>query len=101
MSKNIISKKQVKHIAKLAKIKLSKEEIKKYQKELGDIISYFEKLNEVDTKGVEIMGQSTGLKNKIRKDDAKEFLSQENALKNAPKKEGSYFKTLSPLDKDE
>ncbi|MBN2015536.1 Asp-tRNA(Asn)/Glu-tRNA(Gln) amidotransferase subunit GatC [Candidatus Dojkabacteria bacterium] len=97
MSKNTITEKDVLHIASLARIKLSREEVKKFQKQLCDIVSYFNKLNEVDTKGIEPTSQVTGLVNKFRKDEARDFLTQENALKNAPDKTGGYFKTRAAL----
>jgi aspartyl-tRNA(Asn)/glutamyl-tRNA(Gln) amidotransferase subunit C len=94
-----ITEKDVKHIASLARIELSKQEVKKFQKQLGDIVSYFDKLNEVDTKGVEPTSQVTGLTNKLRKDEARGFLTQEHALQNAPDKERGFFKTKAALEK--
>ena len=90
---------QVKHMASLARIKLTRDEIKKFQKQLESIIEYFDKLNEVNTKGVEPTSQVTGLVNKLRKDETRDFLSQDHALQNAPNKGRGYFKTLSPLKK--
>jgi aspartyl-tRNA(Asn)/glutamyl-tRNA(Gln) amidotransferase subunit C len=83
-----ITEKEVRHIAYLARVKLTSAEIKKFQK-----------LKEVDTKGVEPTSQVTGLANKLRKDEIKDFLTQEHALQNAPAKERGYFRTLSPLKK--
>ncbi len=95
--KKTITQKKVKHIANLAKIKLSSEEIEKFQKQLGDIIKYFDKLNEVDTEDVEETSQVTGLTSKMRKDEARDFLSQKKALENAPDEEDGYFRTKSSL----
>lgn len=92
-----ITAKQVKHIANLARIKLNNDEVKKFQKQLADIIKYFDKLNEVDTKGIEPTSQVTGLVNKLRKDEIRNFLTQEHALQNAPDRKKGYFKTLSPF----
>jgi aspartyl-tRNA(Asn)/glutamyl-tRNA(Gln) amidotransferase subunit C len=95
-----ITEQNVKHIASLARIKLSKQEVKKFQKQLGSIIEYFDKLNEVDTKGVEPTSQVTGLVNKLRKDEARDFLTQKHALANAPKKERGFFETKAALTRN-
>lgn len=99
MADKKITRKQVKHIASLAKIELTDEETDKFRKQLGSIIDYFDTLNEVDTKGVEETSQVTGLVNKLRDDIARDFLARENALSNAPDKKDGYFRTRSPLNK--
>lgn len=98
MGKSKITKKDVLHIAKLSNIELTDEEIEKFVKQFGDIVGYFDKLNEVDTKGVVPTSQVTGLVNKLRKDEARDFLTQENALKNAPDKARGFFKTKAALE---
>ena len=98
-SKIKITTEQVKHIASLARIKLSKEEVKKFRKQLESIIEYFDTLQEVDTEHVEETSQVTGLVNRMRKDEARDHLTQEHALQNAPSKEKGYFKTRSALGK--
>ncbi len=92
-----ITKKEIKHIAKLAHIRLEEKEIQKYQKQLKDIINYFDKLSEVDTKGIKPIDQVTGIYNRLRKDEFRMFLNQKDALKNASSKENGFFKTLPPL----
>jgi len=99
MADKRITKKQVKHIASLAKIELTEEEIDKFRKQLGSIINYFDTLSEVDTEGVKQTSQVTGLVNKLRDDIARDFLESENALGNAPDKNDGYFRTRSPLNK--
>ncbi len=93
-----LSEETIKHIASLAKISLEKTEIKKFQKELSSIVDYFNKLNEVNTEGIEPTSQVTGLINKLRDDDIRTHLHQKDALKNAPNCEDGYFKTFSPLN---
>lgn len=63
-----LTKEQVEHIARLARLGLTPEEIEKYQTELSSILDYVEKLNEVDTENVEPTAQVTGLKNVMRED---------------------------------
>jgi aspartyl-tRNA(Asn)/glutamyl-tRNA(Gln) amidotransferase subunit C len=60
---------EVRHIAKLAKLKLSEEEIKKFTTQLSDILGFFEQLQEVDTENVEETSQVTGLENISRIDE--------------------------------
>ena len=89
-----ISKDEVKHIADLARLELSEEEIEKFQKELSSILEYVSQLSKVDTEKVEPTFQTTGLKNVFREDkvEKERELSQEGALKNAPDKKEGYFK---------
>ena len=65
----MISKEQVEHIAKLARIELTEKEEGKFTKELSSILDYFDKLNKVDTEKIEADTQITGLENIIRKDE--------------------------------
>lgn len=64
-----ITKDEVEHIARLARIRLTEEQKEKMTKELGAILTYVEKLKEVDTTGVEPTAQVTGLESVFRKDD--------------------------------
>lgn len=56
-----LTKKEVEHVAKLARLGLSSDEKKKFEKELSDILDFVEKLNEVKTDKVEPTAQVTGL----------------------------------------
>ncbi|MDP3763605.1 MAG: Asp-tRNA(Asn)/Glu-tRNA(Gln) amidotransferase subunit GatC [bacterium] len=64
-----LTKKDVQKIAQLARIRLTEKEEGKMAKDLGAILGYIEKLNSVNTDGVEPMGQVTGLENILRPDD--------------------------------
>lgn len=94
-----ISLDEVKHIAKLAKIKLSTEEIKTFAKQLESIIDYFDQLNEIDTKGVRPTSQVTGITNRLRQDNVGKYLNKDDTLRNAPKKKDNYFVALSAIDR--
>ena len=59
----MLTEEQVRHIAKLARLKLTDEEIKKFANQLTDVLQYVDMLNEVDVEGVEPTSQVTGLKN--------------------------------------
>jgi aspartyl-tRNA(Asn)/glutamyl-tRNA(Gln) amidotransferase subunit C len=79
-----ISLKEVQHIAHLARLELSKEELEKYSRQLSDILSYMDKLNELDTSNIEPTSHVIPLKNVFREDKAQITLSVDEALKNAP-----------------
>ena len=74
----------VSHVAKLANLPLKPGEEKKFEKQLSEILSYVEKLKEVDTKNVEITSQVTGLENVTREDQTSPSLTQEETLSNTP-----------------
>ena len=88
----------VKHVAKLANLPLSKNEEKKFKKQLSEIISYVEKLEEVNTKNLEITSQVTGLENIIREDEISQSITQEEALSNTKKKYNGYFEVDAIFD---
>jgi aspartyl-tRNA(Asn)/glutamyl-tRNA(Gln) amidotransferase subunit C len=60
---------QVRHIAKLARLRIADDEVEKYATELTKILGYIDMLNEVDTSGVEATAQVTGLTNSLRPDE--------------------------------
>lgn len=83
----VISKEEVKHIAKLAKLSLSDEEVEKYAKDLASISEFVNQLNEVDITGVSPTAHVVDKKNVFRKDEMKDSFPREQILKNAPSKE--------------
>jgi len=86
-----ISREDVEHIAKLARLQLTEEEVKRFQIELGKIIEYFDQLKKLDTENVPPMTHAVPLENVLREDQVKESLPHEEALQNAPEKKESYF----------
>ncbi len=86
-----ISDSNVRHIAKLANLALTDEEISRMTKELTAIVGYVEQLNEVDTEGVEPIAQVTGLVNVTRADEPGPMFSPKDALANAPKADAIAF----------
>ena len=87
----------VKDVAKLANLKLTIEEEKKFEGQLGDILSYVEQLQKVDTKDVEETSQVTGLSNVSRDDATLPSLSQEEALSNAKNTHNGFIKVKGIL----
>ncbi len=95
----MLSKEEVEHIAKLARLGLSQEEIGKFQKELSSILDYFEKLKKVDVAKVEPMSHSVKLENVLRKDETIKDPAQEKLVKLAPQSQDGYFKVKSIFKK--
>ncbi|MBO8157215.1 MAG: Asp-tRNA(Asn)/Glu-tRNA(Gln) amidotransferase subunit GatC [Bacillaceae bacterium] len=93
-----ISKEQVKHVAHLARLAFSEEEAEMFTKQLSAIIDYAEQLNELDTENVEPTTHVLDLKNVLRKDEPKRWITQEEALKNAPDKKDGQFRVPSILE---
>lgn len=81
----------VKHVAKLANLPLTDKEIKQFEPQLDETLTYIEQLNEVDTKNIEPTSQVTGLENVLREDEVKPSLSQEEALSNTKAQYNGYF----------
>src|SRR5438552_7864380 len=90
----------VERVATLAKLSFSAEEKVKIQKDLSRIFSYFEKLNEVDTEGVEPLIFLTDEVNSFREDNAFLEITKDEALKNAPQKNSDYFKVPKFLERE-
>lgn len=87
-----LSKKDVLHIAKLSKLKLSEAETEKFADQLSGVIEYVEQLNEVNAKGVEPTSQVTGLENIYREDEIEESSIKHGEIaKNAPDFDGESF----------
>jgi aspartyl-tRNA(Asn)/glutamyl-tRNA(Gln) amidotransferase subunit C len=89
-----LDKQQIQHIANLAKLDLSDEELEKYGGQLSDVLSYIDQLQEVDTNNVEPTAQVTGLVNAWREDEVMEWDEKEidEALKQAPEIEDRQYK---------
>lgn len=94
MKQKKLSRKDIKHIAKLANLPLSESEIKKFQEQLSEVIEYINKLNEVHTENIEPVSQLTELINVFEKDGAqnKRSLTQAEAVKNAKEKKNGFIK---------
>ena len=97
----MLTKEQVQHLAKLSRLELSEAELEKFQGQLFSILSYVEKLRDVNTAGVEPTAQVTGLENVARDDEANEGYSaetKEGVLANVPKKKGEYVQVRAVFE---
>lgn len=87
-----VTKKDVAYIAELARLKFTEPEQERMTDELNMILHYVDKLNEVDTEGVEPLNTIHDQINVLREDVRQPSLSNEEALKNAPDKQDRFFK---------
>ena len=79
------------YVANLARIALSPEQEARLAAQLGDILGYVKKLEELDVTGVEPMAHAVPLANVLRTDEVQPSISQEAALSNAPKQANGLF----------
>lgn len=99
MVKSTISKDEVKHIAKLARLGLSENELEKMQREFAAILDYINLLKEADVSRIEATFHSVPLENVMRDDEAKEESIEviNNMLEQAPVKEKGYIRVKGIL----
>mgnify|MGYP001565005242 CR=1 FL=1 len=87
-----ITKREVGHVAKLARLELSEEEQEVFTKQLNSILTYVEKLNELDTKDIEPTSHVLPIQNIFKEDKIKESLPREKALSNAPDRTEEFYR---------
>lgn len=93
-----IDQETLKKVAHLARLEVDPEKEADMIKDLGAILTWVEKLKEVDTTGVAPLTHMSFEKNMLREDVAKSQLTREEALKNAPRHDGEYFIVPKVLD---
>ncbi len=86
-----ITKDEVLYVADLARLNLDEASIDKFAGQIGTILDYVDKLNEVDTEGIRPTSHAISLTNAFREDEPKEHLERDQALANAPQKEDGAF----------
>ncbi len=87
-----VSIEEVKHIAQLAKLKFTDEELQDFTHSFNDILQYMEMLNRVDTVNVAPLSHPVEMTNVFRDDVLKQSVTTEEALKNAPDCDDEFFK---------
>jgi len=87
-----IDKELIEHVAEVARLKLTDNEIEKFSKELKEIIEAFSKIDNVDTKGIETSLQAVELRNMLREDKEEKSFTQEEVLNLTDHKKDGYFK---------
>jgi aspartyl-tRNA(Asn)/glutamyl-tRNA(Gln) amidotransferase subunit C len=81
----------VAYVAKLARLNLSDAETQLFQKQLGDVLMYADKLREVDVRHVEAAAHAVPIFNVFREDEPCDWLTAEQALSNAPRQANGLF----------
>ena len=97
-SETRVTAQEVEHVATLARLELSSDQVEAFQGELNAIIGYFQALNELDTDDVPPTSHALALRNVFRADNVGESLSQEAALANAPKKAYGHFRVPKVIE---
>ena len=93
-----IDEAQVRKVAKLSRLELTEAEVAEFTGQLGAILDYVEKMNELDTENVQPLAHCLSISNCLREDCVKESLGTEKALANAPQRDGEFFKVPKILD---
>jgi aspartyl-tRNA(Asn)/glutamyl-tRNA(Gln) amidotransferase subunit C len=105
-----ITEKEVRYVAELANLNLSEAEVHKFQADLNEILGHVERLNEIDTTGVEPMARviyashdrasdAAGNRGVLRADRERPPLGTDVALANAPQSGGGYFKVPKVIER--
>lgn len=93
-----IGKDTVEHLAELAKLEFNEAEKEAIVKDLGRIVGFVEKLQELPTEHVEPLIYLSRSQNRTRQDEVKQEITHEEALLNAPRKDSDYFRVPKVLD---
>ena len=88
----MIERKDVEHVARLARLALTDAELEKMREQLNGILSYIEKLNALDTRDVEPTSHAVPMVNVMRDDVPGPCLPRDEALANAPDRAGEFFR---------
>lgn len=86
-----ITKEEVAHVGRLARLHLEEGAVDLYTKQLGDILAYIDTLNRLDTEDVAATSHAISVTNAFREDEVKPSIAVESALKNAPEQEDASF----------
>lgn len=87
----------VRHIGKLSRIELTEQEVETFSRQLGAIIGYFDKLQELDTEDVQPMAHAVEISNVLADDEVGQSLTPDQALANAAERDGNFFKVPKVL----
>ncbi len=93
-----LTKEEVEHIALLARVGMTPEEVERYREQLSNILDNFQVLQQVDTSNVLPTSHSISLENVMREDSPSPSLPQEEVLANAPKEQESLFRVKAILE---
>lgn len=89
---------EVTHIARLARVGLSQDELSRFQDQLSQILDYFQRLQEADTENVPPTAHTLAMHNIMRDDEPRPSFDKEDILANAPQREGDLFRVRAVLE---
>jgi aspartyl-tRNA(Asn)/glutamyl-tRNA(Gln) amidotransferase subunit C len=89
---------EVRHIATLARVGLTDDEVSRFQSQLSQILEYFQRLQEVDTEDVPPTAHTLAMHNVMRDDEPQPSLDKEDVLANAPQRENDLFRVRAILE---
>ena len=93
-----IERKEVEHVAQLARLKFKEEQLEMFMHQMNNILEYFDKLQDLDTRGIEPTSHVVIMNNVFRNDAAEELFDKDLLLKNAPAKEKGCFKVPKVIE---
>ncbi len=93
-----ISEEEVMHVARLARLRITKADARAYQKDLNAVLTHFATLQKLDTEGIPPMSHVLEMKNVWRDDSPGKTKKKDSLLKNAPERESAYFKVPRILE---
>ena len=96
-----ISREQVEHVARLARLGLSEDETERFQQQLSQILDTMRALDALDTAAIPPTAQVIPLQTVMRDDEVRPSLPVEAVLRNAPRREGDFFKVPPVLESEE
>ncbi len=86
-----VTREEVKHIASLARLRIEEEEIESFTGQFNEILNYIDKLNQLDTENIEPLSHPVEISKSEREDLIIPSIDREQALKNAPSQDGTFF----------
>jgi aspartyl-tRNA(Asn)/glutamyl-tRNA(Gln) amidotransferase subunit C len=92
MAESRISREDVQHVARLARLELSDVELERMRVELSNILAFMDTLRSLDTSGVEPTSHAVPLRNVMREDEPRPSFPLDEMLANAPERAGDFFR---------
>jgi len=96
-----LTREQVRHVAELAKLKLTDKEVSLFQEQLSSILEHVDRLEELETESIPPTAGVLSLRNVMRADQPRPCFPREDMLANAPESEDAFVKVKPVLDPDE
>ena len=98
MNSEILSVEDVKHIARLAALRIDDDEVQTMRRQLSDILAHFQTLVELDTEGVPPTGHTTDAHSVMRDDEEMPALERDRTLANAPFVDGEFVRVRPVIE---